>query len=254
MKISFIEVEPNIQIVDNSPILFLKDINAIVIADLHLGIEAIMQEEGSFIPQNLTSQIIEKVTYYLKEIKPNMLILNGDVKHSFQEPTKIENRDVKEFINKIHTLVSEVHIIKGNHDIFLSWALKGADNVMFHTSSLSVSRYYFIHGDKDFENDLTNEIEYIIIGHLHPVLETKINGLQKVRNPTFLLGPLKGSSKKILVLPAFTEYSSGCPIHPKSQGHYIVPILRDNSDIQNFELYVLGESEVFHFPELRLWM
>ncbi len=253
MKSSFFEVAPDLLIVDNQPILFLKDINAVVIADLHLGVEAIMQEDGSFVPHNLTSQITEKVARYLKDLKPEVLVLNGDVKHSFQEPTKIENRDVKKFLREVSSLVPVIHIMKGNHDTFLSWALKNFENVTLH-NSLSIGKYHFTHGDKELDIEILKDIEYIIIGHLHPVFESKVDGLQKVRSPTFLMGPLNEGSQSLLVLPAFTEYSSGCPIHPDSQGHYIVPILKNKADIQNFELYVLGERETFHFPELKLWM
>ncbi|MCE7742334.1 MAG: metallophosphoesterase [Candidatus Heimdallarchaeota archaeon] len=254
MKTPLHEIKPNLQIVDNQPILLLEDINSLVIADLHLGVEAIMQEEGSFVPHNLTTQIIESLTEYIKDLKPDKLILNGDVKHSFQEPTKIENRDVKKFLKKISSLVPEVHIVKGNHDVFLSWAIQNIENIFLHSSSFSIKGYYFVHGDKKLEDIPAEEIEYIIIGHLHPVFESRVDGLQKVRNPTFLVGPLEEMSQTLIVMPAFTKYSSGSPIDPKSQSHYIVPILREYADLQNYELYVLGENDVFHFPELKLWM
>ncbi|MHA1199438.1 MAG: metallophosphoesterase [Candidatus Heimdallarchaeaceae archaeon] len=254
MKTPLFEIRPNLQIVDNQPILLLEDINSLVIADLHLGVEAIMQEDGSFVPHNLTTRIIENLTKYLKDLKPDKLILNGDVKHSFHVPTKIENRDVKKFLKKISSLVPEVHIVKGNHDVFLSWAIQGLDNITLHSPSLSIKGYFFIHGDKELESIPSEDTDYIIIGHLHPVFESRVNGLQKVRNPTFLLGPLEEMSQTLIVMPAFTQYSSGSPIDPNSQSHYIVPILREYADLNNYELYVLGENDVFHFPELKLWM
>ncbi len=254
MKIPLFEIKSDIQIVDNKPILLLKDINALVVADLHLGIEAIMQDEGSFVPHNLTSKIIESIATYLKEIKPDKLILNGDVKHSFQVPTKIENRDVKKFFKEISPLVPEIHVVKGNHDIFLSWAIQNLKNITLHAPSFSLGKYYIFHGDKELEHELSEEIRYIIVGHLHPVFESRVDGLPKVRNPTFLSGPLMKMSQTIIVMPAFTKFSTGSPIHPKSQNHHIVPLLRDHADLRNYELHVLGENEVFHFPELKLWM
>ncbi len=254
MNIQFYEITSDMKIVDKKPILFLQEFNALVIADLHLGLEAIMQDDGSYVPHNLTNQIIETFRFYLENLKPNKLILNGDIKHSFQEPTKIENRDVKKFFKEISPLVPEIHVIKGNHDIFLSWALKDFENVISHATDFTIGKYYITHGDKELEIELTEDIKYIIVGHLHPVFESRINGLQKVRNPSFLLGPLKSMTQKILVVPAFTEYSSGSPINPHLKNHHIIPLLRDHADLQDFELFVLGEDEVFHFPKLRLWM
>ena len=254
MGVTSFDITENLSIVGNLPLLYIKDINALVAADLHLGVEAVMLNDGSFAPHNQTDYVVETLSFYLKKLKPKLLILNGDVKHSFQEPTKMENRDVKKFLNDICSLVPEVHIIKGNHDLFLSWAIKDIPNIKFHTSSLILENYYFTHGDKEVEQKLPESIEYIIIGHLDPVMQARLNGLQKVRSPTFLLGPLKSRNHKLLILPAFTEYSSGCPIHPNSTGHLIVPILQEDADIEDFELYVLGKEEVFHFPELKLWM
>ncbi|MHA1223232.1 MAG: metallophosphoesterase [Candidatus Heimdallarchaeaceae archaeon] len=116
MEISYTFIDENIKIVNVEPILFLEDIDSMVIADLHLGIEAIMLEDGTLTPYNQTNKIIEKVTRYLKSIKPKKLILNGDVKHSFQEAIKVENRDVKRFLTAVSSLVKEIHIVKGNHD------------------------------------------------------------------------------------------------------------------------------------------
>ena len=253
MKSSFFEIRPDILVVYNNPILFLKDINSIVIADLHLGVEAIMQEEGSFVPHNLTSQIIGDLSNYLKELKPDRLILNGDVKHSFYQPTKIENRDVKKFLKEISKLVPEVHIIKGNHDVFISWVAQEFSNVIVH-SHKRFGRYYFVHGDKELEEKLDVDTELIIIGHLHPVLESRVKGLQKIRKPAFMFGPLKNQTQFVIVMPAFTQYSTGSPIHPNSKTHHIVPLLRENADLREFELYVLDEKETFHFPKLKLWM
>ncbi|MHA1259523.1 MAG: hypothetical protein ACTSRO_07775 [Candidatus Heimdallarchaeaceae archaeon] len=101
MEISYTFIDENIKIVNVEPILFLEDIDSMVIADLHLGIEAIMLEDGTLTPYNQTNKIIEKVTRYLKSIKPKKLILNGDVKHSFQEAIKVENRDVKRFLTAV---------------------------------------------------------------------------------------------------------------------------------------------------------
>ena len=69
-----------------------------------------------------------------------------------------------------------------------------------------------------------------------------------------MLGPVKNQTKTVLVMPAFTQYSTGSPINPNSNTHHIVPLLRDNADLKEYELYVLDEKEVFHFPKLKLWM
>ena len=253
MSIQLFSITDKMKIVNGLPLLFLEDISALVAADLHLGIESIMREEGTSAPHNQTDKQIEIFVTYLTKLKPKYLILNGDVKHSFSEPSKIENRDVKKFIREVSSKVSQVHIIKGNHDIFLTWVLQDFDNVTFHDESFHLEEYFFIHGDQQLPETIPEEAQYIIIGHEHPVLQTRIKKLQKIRAQAFMLGPLNNMTKKILVLPAFTDYSTGTPINPKNKSNLLSPILREKVDLEKVEMFVLSDNEVFHFPEFRLW-
>ncbi len=254
MNISQYNISPNLKIIDSLPILFIKDERILVIADLHLGIEAIMSQDGTYLPHNQTQDLIELVSYYLKELKPEELILNGDVKHSFHEPTKIENRDVQSFLRAISPHVKKISITQGNHDIFLSWAIKGIDNISFHKNYYTKGKYFFTHGDKELPKELPEETKYIIIGHEHPILEAKINKLQKIRAPAFVVVPLKKKDVTLIVLPAFSSYSSGTPINPAFKDNLLSPILRNDVDLSECQLYALDKNkEVFHFPSFKEW-
>lgn len=248
------QISSLISIINAQPVLFLEDINALVVSDLHLGIEAIMNEDGSFSPYSQTDSVINSIGLIIKQIKPSMLVLNGDVKHSFQEPSKIEHRDVKKFLGAVSKLVKDVHIIKGNHDLFLNWVAREYTNVHFHPESFVCKDYYFTHGDQLLPEQLPPSVQYVIIGHEHPIFEQKVNRIQKLRAPSFLLGPLINYEAKIIVMPAYTLYSAGTPITPLNQKSLLSPILRTQVNIKLMEFFVLGEkNEVFHFPELRLW-
>jgi putative SbcD/Mre11-related phosphoesterase len=244
----------SIYIIDASPILFLEDVSALVIADLHLGYEAIMLEDGTYSPYNQTEELIEIVTKYLQELKPEKLILNGDIKHSFHEPTKIENRDVKNFLNSIVKHVKELHIVRGNHDVYLTWVVRDIKNAIIHETDYSLGRYYFTHGDKNLPKTLLKNIEFAIIAHEHPIFSARVNGFQKIKSPTYLLGPLLFKKAKLIVLPAFSSYSTGTPINPRTRNFLLSPILREEVNLEEFELFVLSEDkDVLHFPSFKLW-
>ena len=247
-------IAPDIYIIDASPILYLEDVKSLVVADLHLGYEAIMLEDGTYSPYNQTEELIEKITNYLMNLKPDKLVLNGDIKHSFQEPTKIENRDVKNFLSSIAKHVKELHIIRGNHDIYLNWVVRDIKNAIFHEKDYFLERYYFTHGDKNLPETLRKGIEFVIIAHEHPILSARINGLQKIKSPTYLLGPLMFKKPKLIVLPAFSSYSTGTPINPKTKDFLLSPILREEAILDDFELFVLSEDkDVLHFPSFKFW-
>ncbi len=255
MKYSSTSITDTIKIIDGMPIMYLEDIEALVLTDLHLGMEAIMSEDGTFSPFNQTQKQIETISEYLISIKPKILVLNGDIKHSFHEPTSIENRDVKKFLQTISSLVNEVHITKGNHDVFLNWVVRDIQNATFHKEYCILKQYFLTHGDKILPAELPDEIEYVIIGHEHPVLHANVNGFQKVRVPIFLKGPIRNRRAQLIVQPSFTDYSSGTPIHPLSKENLLSPILREEVDLSLFELFALSEDkEVLQFPSLDKWL
>ncbi len=254
MNVSQYNISPKLKIIDSLPILYIQDERILTIADLHLGIEAIMSEDGAYLAHNQTQELIEKVTYYLKELQPNELVLNGDVKHSFHEPTRIENRDVQRFLKAISPHVKKISITQGNHDVFLSWAIKGIANIDFYKNHYTKGNYLFTHGDKELPKEIPEEIRYIIIGHEHPILEARINKLQKIRAPVFVVVPLKKKDITLIVLPAFSAYSSGTPINPATKDNLLSPILRNDVDLSECQLYALDKKgEVFHFPSFKEW-
>lgn len=242
----------DIDIVDGEPILFIKSINALVIADLHLGIEHVMAEEGSFTPASLTDKVVRKLVTYLDSIDPDSLIINGDAKHSFSEPTKIENREVNHFLSSISSHVPHIKIIKGNHDKFITWVTRDIANVELFDPDMRINNYLFTHGHLELPESLDESVSHVFIGHEHPIFSIVTGKLQKVQGPCFAVCPLKNHPAKLIIIPAFTEYSVGTPITPKND-NFLSPILRQETDISNAELYVLSSNQVFAFPPLKEW-
>jgi len=244
---------PEAFIIDGSPILYLNDIKALVFADFHLGIESIMADDGSFSLKKQTYNMTEQVIHYIQELKPKIIILNGDIKHSFSEPTKFENREVKYFLQKIGPHVKSIEIVKGNHDVLLNWATRDIPNCNIYDEYFN-GQYFFVHGHKLLPKNLPKQVEFVIIGHEHPVFSAKVHQLQKIQQKTFLLGPLKNCSANLIVSPAISRYSIGMPINPNNQDALLSPILREQVDLKQFEAFVLGgDKEIFHFPKFIRW-
>jgi len=259
-RINFFHIAENICILDSSPVVYLKDANSFVIADVHLGLETIMSEDGVTIFETQTEKLTNKILFYIKKIKPKKLIINGDLKHSFNEPTKFENREVKEFLNLVSLFIKEVIIVKGNHDVFLSWVTRDIERCNL-VDDLVIGRYFFTHGHKNLPDVLPESVEFVIIGHEHPLFYVKLDELQVIKQKSLLMGPLnKGDerrtkSRKLIVLPAFSSYSGGNSIMPKDQASLLSPILRNNVDLLEFESFVLleNENEILHFPPFKKW-
>ena len=242
----------NIFIVLGYPFLFLKDVNALVAADLHLGIENIMAEDGTYVPYKQTQEVIKDFEKAINLLQPDTLVLVGDVKHSYAQPTKIENKEVSIFLNAIKQDIKTVHITKGNHDIFLNWITNKLENVILH-DNFQLERYFFTHGHLPLSS-LPSEVEYVIIGHEHPLFKYRVDNLQIIKTPAFLVGPLLDYSAILIVLPSFSPYSLGVAVSPINQSSLLSPILQQQVDLNKFESYVMGEKkEIFHFPPFEKW-
>jgi len=247
-------ISDKICIVDASPALLLKDIDSLIIADLHLGIESIMSEDGVYMPFKQTNELVEVLSSMAQKYHIQRLILNGDVKHSFTKPTLIENKEVKRFLEAMGKVFSIIDLIIGNHDVLINWVTRDIKNIKLHSEGFVLGRYYFTHGHKKLPLQLEKQVEYVIIGHEHPIFKYRIRKLALISLPTFLLGPLPKRNVKIIVLPAFSYYSGGTVISRFSNGSLLSPILNEEADISKFETFVLGEDgNVYHFPPFELW-
>jgi len=241
-------------IVEASPALLLKDINALVIADLHLGIETIMSEDGVYFPYKQTQQLISSLSGIAKRYNIRRLILNGDVKHSFTKPTLIENKEVKSFLASVSTIFPKIDLVIGNHDVLINWVTRDFSNIQLHPEGFQLSKYFFTHGHKKLPHELDKRVKFVIIGHEHPIFRYRVKKLALISLPAFLLGELPRRKVKIIVLPAFSYYSGGTVISRSTSISLLSPILNEEADITKFESFVLSEDgEVYHFPPFDLW-
>ncbi|MFB6217050.1 MAG: metallophosphoesterase, partial [Candidatus Aenigmatarchaeota archaeon] len=113
--------------VDSLPALYHPEIDAVVMSDLHLGLEGSATYEGNYVPQFQLDEIKEDVRSLKKETDASKIILNGDIKHEFRFTRFSEKTEIKEFVSLLKTLFNQIKVIRGNHDNYLEEALDGVD-------------------------------------------------------------------------------------------------------------------------------
>ena len=99
----------NLVPVHGSPALHFEDESALLLADLHYGVEAEMLRGGVWVPNRSTSRT-EKVLELLKQTKSKRLILLGDVKHQVPHNSKQQRTDIEQFFTAT-TRIAEVDVI-----------------------------------------------------------------------------------------------------------------------------------------------
>ncbi len=230
--------------IDSYPAIFIEEIDTAVIADLHLGYELALAQQGIFVPQVQLKETLKDLRGIFKLVKPEKLIINGDIKHEFGEVSNQEWREVKKLIAYIKRKIKRLILVRGNHDNYLL-------NI---TSKLGIevfNPYYlekgicFVHGHKKVK---LPEFKTLIIAHEHPSLVLR-EGFDRVKIPCLLYGKIKG--KNFICLPAFSSWASGTEINLVSREDLLSPILKE---IDFKELKAIGlEKGVkpLEFPKLR---
>ena len=98
----------NIQPIPNEPALFIKEKKILVFADLHIGIEAHLREQG-VLTKSRTEPMIKKIFSICRKYHPKDIIFLGDLKHNIPMSTIQERKDVRIFLSSIEEF-GNIHI------------------------------------------------------------------------------------------------------------------------------------------------
>jgi len=223
-----------IEIIKPYPAVYIPEIDAIAIADLHLGYEGIMAEHGMLIPKVQFKKEIEALKKIIKKKQAKRIIINGDVKHEFSETSYHESKEVSDLLQFLEENFVDVIVIKGNHDNFIARVTKRFDVEL--RDELELENFYFLHGHRIPEK--FKKAEHVIIAHEHPAIALFDEIGAKEKMDCFLFGEM--GDGKITVLPAFSPlaYESEVNLIPSSE--LLSPILK-SANIEKFR--VIGISE-----------
>lgn len=237
------------------PYIYIKPLETLVAADLHLGYEIVLaEEEGYFIPQTQFKEIMNELAWILSKFNIKRIIINGDLKHKFSKRTKQETREVISFLNFVSDKINECIVIRGNHDNFVRGIFRKYSNVQFIEQYFELDKYIFTHGhilNDEIASKMTGKT--VVIGHEHPALLIRDDVGGKIKIPAFVYGNtcLDG---KIIVLPAVSPLMSGTELNVISQNEFLSPILKKFTDIRQLTpLGIIRGKETLEFPEIGRW-
>jgi putative SbcD/Mre11-related phosphoesterase len=218
-----LEVLPGIFITKDYA-LWLEDKECIVIADLHLGFEGVLYEEGFAMPRFQKAEMLRRLRDILRKYRPRKLIIDGDLKHEFSRNLHQEWKEVNEVLDFLEGKV-DLLIARGNHDNYLKTILSKRGLPL--RKSIRWKGLTFAHGHEDIEwKDL------LVIGHEHPSVKLSDEIGASIKVPCFLVG------KNVIVLPAFSPLAYGTDV---TQLNPISPPLK-NIDFMNLEVFTIDEN------------
>ncbi len=191
----------------------------LVAADLHLGLEHELWLGGVSIPSQ-TEKILARLQEYVAEIKPDRLLLLGDLKHNVPKTSWQERREIPDFLRRLSAQV-KVEIVPGNHDSNLADMAPLGVRVRPSSGFLLDGIGYF-HGHT-WPDEKIMRADRLVAGHLHPAVRLKDPIGHSLSRPVWVRAPLLpeavqghygfASIAEIIIMPAFNDLCGGLPLN-----------------------------------------
>ena len=230
----------DIEIVGETRGIYIKSLESLAVADLHLGLEEAYMKQGLTLPRSQYPKIKKMILEFIENYDPERIIINGDVKHEFGEQTIQEYIETKDLLLTLKR-VTEVLIVRGNHDNYLISILKRID-IPIYNPTLKIGDYIFTHGHREVDYEGTKNL---VIAHEHPAITLRDELGVKNRFRCLLEGYINGT--RILVLPALSPLAGGTEINLAPRDKLLSPILR-KIGVEDLIAHVKLDEKVYSFP------
>jgi len=251
-----IEIEP----IFNEPALVVEnEVRSLVIADIHLGIEWDLYTSGFSIPSRMQSGL-DRILGYIQTVRPERIILLGDVKHNVPQISWQEREELPYFLR---TLAEHVHvdILPGNHDAGIEFLLPEGKDLQLHSSrGAIIDSVGYFHGHTWPAPELL-KTEYIITAHNHPTIRFTDPLGHVVVEPAWVRTRLKKEvlqahyssidlnvdwkDPKVFIVPSFNELCGGVAFNESLEDDLLGPIFSSGGvELDNAELYLLDGTKL----------
>ena len=248
--------------VRGSPALKIEaeDGRALVVADLHLGLEAELSQKGIGLPDQLP-KLRERLLELLEREKPQRLVFLGDVKHSVPIATWQEWRGLFTLLAELGKL-AKIEIIPGNHDGDIEGMIP--PEVKLHDArGIIIGGVGLTHGHAWPSPELL-KTKLLVMAHNHPTVELKSELGTRVVEPVWLKCKLKpkklpeelrkviqGEGPRLLIMPAFSELVAGAAVNKAIPEELLGPLFKAGAvDLPGAEVYLLDGTFLGKVQEL----
>ncbi len=204
------------------------DERALVVADVHAGIERALRAERGVSVDSRAGQRRERVLSLVERTTPDRVVVLGDLMHSIGGPGGAERGEIETLVEALSVPLT---LVKGNHDGDVGTWLDAATIV---DGGLRLGTVAFAHGHTWPTPELLGA-ETLCVGHEHPrvSLVDEVGGRRTER--VWVRGALARepfaerdldaawADPELVVFPAFNELSGGTWVN--EGGDFLAPFL-----------------------------
>lgn len=208
---------------------------ALMVADLHIGYEATLEDEGFAMPRYQTKEMLSRLTKAIDRFDPALLVVDGDLKHNFDRNLTAEWNDVERFVDDISRRCKLV-VMKGNHDNYLATIL--SKRGLHIRKEVVLGNIKIAHGHE-------TTVPWkggMVLAHEHPAIRLVETTGASVKIPCFLLDP----NANRLVLPAFSPFALGSDVIGTPDDERMIPLLSETG-VQDYVAYGFTQGEILNY-------
>jgi len=233
----------------------------LVAADLHLGLEYELWLGGISIPSQ-TKKALKRLKGALASIKPDRLLLLGDVKHNVPRTSWQERKEIPSFLRSLAEEV-RLDIVPGNHDGGLADLAPSGSRVHL-PSGLIIDGVGYFHGHTWPDREIL-KAELIVAGHIHPAVRLKDPIGSSPNRKVWARAALSmdslrqqygcniftdTSAPEMVIVPAFNDLCGGLPLNePVEDERGPIPTLAEMDDAR---LFLLDGTNLGKLRDIRL--
>lgn len=201
-----------------------------VLADLHLGIEASLELDGVQLPRAQADEMRNRLSMAFGSLKPKRIVVLGDLKHEFSRNLDQEWSQVRSMLEHLSSL-AEVTVVRGNHDNYLATITSRLGVELIDQTV--IDGFHLSHGH------IADLGRPLLQGHEHPSVKLfdPVGGFVKI--PAFLYH----ERERVLVLPAYSPLAAGNDVRSLLFGGTLSPGLREVD---------MGEAQVYGCSDIGL--
>jgi putative SbcD/Mre11-related phosphoesterase len=249
-----------IRLIVDYPAAFIPDKKALVIAELHLGLEYELYKSGITIPPQ-GEKFREAIEKLIEQTNAKTLIIVGDIKHKVPGITIREDKEIPKLLNYLKEKI-KVILVKGNHDDQIEEIVPQGVKV-YSSRGLKLGKYGFFHGHA-WPSKKLMQCDYLFTAHIHPTVLFKDKFGYRSVLQVWLKGQLnkqlikkKFNVKKFgklvtIILPTFNNILGGVAVNKVAEREAIGPLLKNKIfDLDNSKVYLLDGTYLGVLKELK---
>ncbi len=240
--------------VPDHPALLAND--ALVVADLHIGIEEELREKGVHVPSRALD-MADMILDLADRHGADRLVVVGDVKHLVPKMASRERGDVYRFFTRILERIRRVDVAPGNHDGLLRHILPRA--VRFRSPyGFRIEDAGFCHGHA-WPSKTVMEARTLVMGHNHPAVAFRDALGHRQILPCWWRVPFRRRHERYarlpagaIVVPAFNELCGGVPVNDV-RAKFLGPLFDDGLvNVNASKIHLLDGTFLGRLDDLRV--